>query len=85
LRIENRVPTVAGVVRDVIDMNGDGFVDLVNMHDCDDPLDVYLGSAGGFSTTAIRWSVPYCAFLRLTDTVGGADVSTPFPADILAG
>ncbi len=71
LRVENITPTVNGVVRDVLDMNRDGFVDLVDMHDCDDPWDVYLGGSAGFSTTPIQWSVPDCVFIRLTDTGGG--------------
>lgn len=76
LRIENRTLTVSGVVRDVLDMNGDGIVDLVDMHGCTDPWDVYLGSAAGFATTPIQWSVPDCSFIRLTDTAGGrGDVS----------
>lgn len=74
LRIENQTLTVNGVVRDVFDMNADGFVDLINMHGCSDPWDVYLGSRSGFATTPIRWSVPECMFIRLTDVAGRADV-----------
>ncbi|GIW46047.1 MAG: hypothetical protein KatS3mg077_3329 [Candidatus Binatia bacterium] len=54
--------------RDVIDLNGDGFADLVNTNrNCvqlRDPLtleratwDVYFGSAAGFSSTPVPWSV----------------------------
>jgi hypothetical protein len=76
LRVESQTPTVSGTVRDVLDMNGDGFVDLVDVHDCFDPWDVYLGSSSGFSTTPIQWSVPDCAFIRLTETPSGhADVT----------
>jgi RHS repeat-associated protein len=71
LRIENKTASVNGVVRDVFDMNGDGFADLVDMHGCTDPWSVYLGGSAGFATTPVRWSVPDCAFIRLTFVDGG--------------
>ncbi|MBI4517458.1 MAG: VCBS repeat-containing protein [Deltaproteobacteria bacterium] len=53
--------------RDVFDINGDGFADLIDtmalhQRNCSvavpDYWDVYLGSPGGFSTTPIAWWVP---------------------------
>jgi len=54
--------------RDVLDINGDGFADLVDVNrDCirwrpdftieSAGWDVYLGSAGGFANEPIRWGV----------------------------
>lgn len=61
-----------GARRDVLDMNGDGFPDLVdawpvheNAFDCQYTLDtyaywdVYFGSKNGFSSTRTPWYVPY--------------------------
>lgn len=46
--------------RDLLDMNGDGFVDLVEIGSCALYLgwDVYWGSPQGFAATPVRWSVP---------------------------
>ncbi|MBI3785097.1 MAG: VCBS repeat-containing protein [Deltaproteobacteria bacterium] len=73
-----------GQRRDVLDMNGDGFPDLVDawpVHQLADGCtnstapaswDVYLGSPGGFASRPIPWSVPYqglmCDVRRNLDT-----------------
>ncbi|HVM97029.1 MAG TPA: toxin TcdB middle/N-terminal domain-containing protein, partial [Candidatus Acidoferrales bacterium] len=73
-----------GQRRDVLDMNGDGFPDLVDawpIHDRADGCssstapaawDVYLGSPSGFASHPISWSVPYqglmCDVRRNLDT-----------------
>lgn len=50
--------------RDVMDMNGDGFVDLVEAPPCAHTSEamqnwkVFLGSESGFSATGITWSIP---------------------------
>jgi RHS repeat-associated protein len=60
-----------GTRRDVLDMNGDGFPDLVDawpVHEQDDGCsgsgaadswDVYFGSAAGFAAAPVSWAVPF--------------------------
>jgi RHS repeat-associated protein len=64
-----------GVRRDVFDINGDGIPDVVDawpvhtQHDgCSlggpaSHWDVYLGSPGGFATSATQWAIPYSGLM----------------------
>jgi hypothetical protein len=65
LRWSDTADTLHTAYRDVLDMNGDGFPDLVDAKDCPaggTGWNVYLGSEEGFSADPIAWyvRVPAC-------------------------
>jgi RHS repeat-associated protein len=80
-----------GARRDVLDINGDGFPDLVDawpVHtqssgcvDTDvtaDYWDVYLGSQAGFSTSRTQWYVPKRGVMCDLRRVGSPDTTNTF-------
>jgi RHS repeat-associated protein len=74
-------------LRDVLDLNGDGFPDLVDIAGCaaNNRWTVYFGSPSGFAPTAASWYVPNAALmcsLRRTQDGSASTVTLWATADL---